>query len=226
MNIVITGAGRGIGFECVKQLAEDAGHTIIAISRTITAIQNLNKPNVFALQADITHAENIEGIALAVAQRLGTVDVLINNAGILINKPFADYNPEDARRIFEVNFFAPATLIRNLLPHLKAGSHVLNIGSMGGYMGSVKFPGLAYYSASKAALANLTECLAEELKDTGIRVNCLALGSAQTEMLAEAFPGYQSPVSAAQMAAFITDFAINGSKLFNGKVLPVSVATP
>jgi len=109
---------------------------------------------------------------------------------------------------------------------LQSGSHILNIGSMGGYMGSIKFPGLAYYSASKAALANLTECLAEELKDTGIRINCLALGSAQTEMLAEAFPGYQSPVSASQMATFITDFAINGSKLFNGKVLPVSVATP
>lgn len=226
MNIVITGAGRGIGFECVKQLAEDGNHTIIAISRTVTAIENLNKPNVFALQADITHAENMQAIANAVASRLGKIDILINNAGILVNKPFADYSIEDARRIFEVNFFSPALLIQNLLPYLQSGSHVLNIGSMGGYMGSVKFPGLAYYSASKAALANLTECLAEELKDTGIRINCLALGSAQTEMLAEAFPGYQSPVSASQMAAFITDFAINGSKLFNGKVLPVSVATP
>lgn len=226
MNIVITGAGRGIGFEIVKQLSKNAAHTIIAVSRNIAAIEALNKSNVHALQADITHSENMEGIAMAAASRLGTVDILINNAGVLLNKPFAHYTPDEARRIFEVNFFAPANLIQRLLPNLKAGSHIVNIGSMGGYAGSLKFPGLAYYSASKAALANLTECLAEELKDTGIHINCLALGSAQTEMLAEAFPGYQSPVSAAQMASFITDFALNGSKLFNGKVIPVSVATP
>jgi NAD(P)-dependent dehydrogenase (short-subunit alcohol dehydrogenase family) len=183
MNIVITGAGRGIGFECIKQFASE-GHTIIAISRNINAIESLNNPNIFALQADITHAENMQAIANAVATRFGTIDILINNAGILINKPFTEYSIDDAHRIFEVNFFSPALLIQNLLPYLQSGSHVVNIGSMGGYMGSVKFPGLAYYSASKAALANLTECLAEELKDTGIRINCLALGSVQTEMLA------------------------------------------
>ena len=183
MNIVITGVGRGIGFECVKQFA-NAGHSIIAISRTVTAIENLNNPTIFALQADITNAENMQAIANVVATRFGKIDILINNAGILINKPFTEYSIDDAHRIFEVNFFSPALLIQNLLPYLQSGSHVVNIGSMGGYMGSVKFPGLAYYSASKAALANLTECLAEELKDTGIRINCLALGSVQTEMLA------------------------------------------
>lgn len=226
MNIVITGISRGIGLECVKLLAENPAHTIIAISRNIKVVDSLGKSNIHALRADITQTADIEKIVQFTASTFTKLDVLINNAGALMNKPFAEYTQADARHIFDVNFFAPAQLIQHLLPIMQPGSHVVNVGSMGGYLGSVKFPGLVYYSASKAALANLTECLAEELKDTGIRINCLALGSAQTEMLADAFPGYQSPVTAAQMASFIVDFALKIGTLFNGKVLPVSVTTP
>ena len=97
---------------------------------------------------------------------------------------------------------------------------------MGGYQGSSKFPGLSLYSASKGALSILSECMAEELGEKGIKVNCLALGAAQTEMLEKAFPGYQAPLSANEMAEFISDFAINGHRYFNGKILPISVSTP
>jgi NAD(P)-dependent dehydrogenase (short-subunit alcohol dehydrogenase family) len=106
------------------------------------------------------------------------------------------------------------------------GSHILNIGSMGAFQGSAKFPGLLAYSASKAALHTLTECLAQELVEQGIKVNCLALGSAQTEMLEQAFPGYESPVMAFEMGKYIADFAVTGHRFFNGKVLPVAVTTP
>jgi NAD(P)-dependent dehydrogenase (short-subunit alcohol dehydrogenase family) len=106
------------------------------------------------------------------------------------------------------------------------GSHILNIGSMGGFQGSVKFAGLSAYSASKAALHTLTECLALELAGQEIKVNCLAIGSAQTEMLEQAFPGYQSPVMAFEMGKYIADFSITGHRFFNGKVLPVAVTTP
>jgi 3-oxoacyl-[acyl-carrier protein] reductase len=109
----------------------------------------------------------------------------------------------------------------------KAGSsHVVNISSMGGINGSVKFSGLSAYSAAKGGLGILTECLAEEYRDSGISFNCLALGSVQTEMLEEAFPGYRAPLTAHEMARFIVDFAINGHKFFNGKILPVSISTP
>lgn len=226
MNILITGAGRGIGYECVKQLAANPTNNIICISRNISTLTALALPNVHAIAADITHAENIDGIVNTITAKYGKIDVLLNNAGLLINKPFIDFSNDDARRIFEVNFFAPARLIQALTPHIKHGGHIVNIGSMGGYQGSRKFPGLAYYSASKGALAILTECLAEELKDSGIRVNCLALGSVQTEMLQEAFPGYQSPTTVEEMAHFIIDFALHSGRLFNGKVLPVSVTTP
>jgi NAD(P)-dependent dehydrogenase (short-subunit alcohol dehydrogenase family) len=97
---------------------------------------------------------------------------------------------------------------------------------MGGYQGSMKFPGLALYSASKGALAVMSECLAEEFKETGIKVNCLALGAAQTEMLKEAFPNYQPPLSAEEMASFVCDFALRGQSFFNGKILPVALTDP
>ena len=105
-------------------------------------------------------------------------------------------------------------------------AHIVNIGSMGGFQGSSKFPGLSAYSASKAALHTLTECLAQEFTEQGIKVNCLALGSAQTEMLEKAFPGYESPVMAFEMGKYIADFALTGHRFFNGKVLPVAVTTP
>jgi NAD(P)-dependent dehydrogenase (short-subunit alcohol dehydrogenase family) len=97
---------------------------------------------------------------------------------------------------------------------------------MGGFQGSAKFKGLSAYSSSKSALAGLTECLAEELKEKNIAVNCLAIGAVQTEMLNKAFPGYQAPLKANEMAAFISEFAVNGHKYFNGKIIPVSSSTP
>jgi len=82
------------------------------------------------------------------------------------------------------------------------------------------------YAASKGALAILTECMAEELKGRNIKANCLALGAVQTEMLAEAFPGYEAPVKPNEMASFIKNFALNGHHVYNGKILPVSLSTP
>ena len=95
-----------------------------------------------------------------------------------------------------------------------------------GYQGSSKYKGLSYYSASKAAISSLSECLAGEFRDSGVAVNCLALGSVQTEMFEEAFPGHKAAVSAKEMAQFIVDFALKGNKFFNGKVLPVAVDNP
>jgi 3-oxoacyl-[acyl-carrier protein] reductase len=159
---------------------------------------------------------------------LSGIDVLINNAGQLIHRAFDEINQEEAKEIFNVNYFAPSFLIRNLIPMLKASEkpHVINIGSMGGFQGSVKFNGLSHYSASKAALAVLTECLAQEYADSGISFNCLAIGSVQTEMLEKAFPGYQAPLNPDQLAEFICDFSINGHKYMNGKILPLSLSTP
>ena len=113
-----------------------------------------------------------------------------------------------------------------LLPQISTKGHVINISSMGGIDGSVKFPGLSAYSSSKGAVNILTELLAEEYKETGPVFNSLALGAVQTEMLEEAFPGLKAPISAEKMASYVLDFAITGQKYYNGKILPISSSTP
>jgi len=234
MNIIVTGASRGIGYETVKQLAKDVQNNVFAISRSAEGLERLlhdckesnGNENVHILPFDLVHG-NYTGVLLPeILKRMKKADILVNNAGVLIHKPFEEFNEDDFDSIFNSNVKSLFKLTNILLPYFSAGAHIVNIGSMGGVQGSVKFPGLSLYSASKGAVAILTECLAEELKDKQIRVNCLALGSAQTEMLNEAFPGYKAPLTAEQMAMFIADFSLNGHKWFNGKILPVAFSTP
>ncbi|WP_282775285.1 SDR family NAD(P)-dependent oxidoreductase [Phaeodactylibacter xiamenensis] len=227
-NIIITGASRGIGRDTALQLAKN-GHRVLALSRNEAALKELQQEagdNLHYLAYDITSPDARP--LLEIVEPWGTVDVLINNAGYLLNKPFHETTGTDWENVMSVNFHGPVHLLQMLRPFLQAAekAHVLNIGSMGGYQGSSKFPGLLAYSVSKAAIATLTECLAEEWKDSGVCVNCLALGAVQTEMLAAAFPGMQAPVSSAQMGGFLSYFALQGHHFFNGKVLPVSVSTP
>ncbi|MEA5110471.1 putative oxidoreductase [bioreactor metagenome] len=233
MNIVITGASSGVGRETAKILAGIPGNRLMVIARNGMKIQALSgecnikrhETVVQPLQFDLATGD-MESLAHQINRQLGKIDVLINNAGAMLNKPVGKLTVSEVDTVFSVNVKAPLLLIQALLPVMKPGSHIVNIGSMGGVQGSVKFPGLAAYSASKGALAVLTECLAEELKDKQIAVNCLAFGAVQTEMLAKAFPGYEAPVSAVKMAEFVADFAINGHRYFNGKILPVSLSTP
>jgi len=232
-HIVITGASRGIGFETALTLAK-AGHRVIAIARSAERLKQLQTTAeahgeagvIEILPFDLTDQYPEETLLPFVRERLGHVDILINNAGTLINKPFTDTLPVEFARVMEVNFIAPVQVIQCLLPLIAVDGHIVNIGSMGGFPGSVKFPGLSAYSASKAALHTLTECLAAELTGSGIKINCLALGSAQTEMLEKAFPDYRSPVSALEMGEYIAHFAVHGHRLFNGKVIPVAMTIP
>lgn len=234
MNIVITGASSGVGFEAVLELILKSENKVVALARSEDKLRRLYEIatslnpdcNLFPAKFDIVHDDYATGLIPFIKQRLGTVDVLVNNAGILINKPFVELAQLDFAEMLQGNLLGHVKMIQHLLPLMKEGSHIVNIGSMGGYQGSVKFPGLLAYSVSKSALHTLTECLAPELADHQIKINCLALGSAQTEMLEQAFPNYQSPVMAFEMGKFIADFALTGHKFFNGKVLPVSVTTP
>ncbi|MDR6945018.1 SDR family NAD(P)-dependent oxidoreductase [Mucilaginibacter pocheonensis] len=234
MNIIITGASSGVGFEAVIELILSGNNKVIALARSQDKLERLLEiahglnPDceLYALKFDIVH-DDYEGLQQFIEANFNNrVDVLINNAGVLINKSFTQLLEVDFVEMLQGNFIGHVRIIQALLPLMPAGSHILNIGSMGGFQGSAKFPGLSAYSASKAALHTLTECLAEELIEQDIKVNCLALGSAQTEMLEKAFPGYQSPVLAFEMGKYIADFALTGHKFFNGKVLPVASTTP
>lgn len=227
MNIVITGAGKGIGLALVRQFLKSPEHRIWVCSRNITALKTLASPNLFTLELDITKA-TAAAIAQHVSSHFNTVDILIHNAGVLINSPFENTSIEDWQKVFEVNLFSVVKINQALIPLMKSShsAHIVHIGSMGGVQGASKFPGLSAYSASKAALANLTECMAEELKSDGIHVNCLALGAVDTEMLRKAFPDYSADMSSDDIAAFICDFSLNSRKFFNGKILPVAASTP
>ncbi len=220
-NIVVTGASRGIGRALVDVFLAQ-GHRVWALSRNISELSTLS--GVQAVSLDISKESDVQEWVASCGNI--SFDVLVNNAGMLVNKPFAETTADDFEKVYKVNVFGVANLIRNLLPHFNSQGHIVNISSMGGINGTSKFPGLAAYSSSKGALGILTELLAEEFKDRDISVNALALGAVQTEMLAEAFPGYQAPVTADQMAVYIADFALTGHRFYNGKVLPLSSSTP
>lgn len=237
MNIVITGGSRGIGFELAQRFAELGDNNIVAISRNESGLKDLKNacirknvqahlyPIVFDLEKIVLYESEL---LPKIQQYFQHIDILINNAGLLINKPFESLSIEESLQMCSVNLLAPAQLTKVLLPLLRKGTtpHIVNISSMGGFQGSQKFKGLSMYSATKGALAVLTECLADELKDSKISVNCLALGSVNTPMLNQAFPGYSSTINSNEMAAWIAEFAVSGSRLFNGKVIPVAVTTP
>ena len=233
MNIIITGASKGIGYELTKLFSRNNDNQVIAIARSKELLKEIESKcpnnNVITINFDL---ENLTGIQSELCNKIknhiSSVDILINNAGFLLNKPFTDISIDEITKTFNINFIGPSVLTQQLLPLFKESSikHIVNISSMGGFQGSAKFPGLSYYSSSKAALANITECLAEELKDSNIKVNCLALGSVNTQMLQDAFPGYEAPVNPSEMAQYIYDFAINAYKFLNGKIIPLSLSTP
>jgi NAD(P)-dependent dehydrogenase (short-subunit alcohol dehydrogenase family) len=223
-NIIITGTSRGIGYELALQFA-NAGHQVLALSRKIPQTL-LEHQNITCLSVDLSNETELQKVTDFLSSTWKKVDVLIHNAGALLLKPFAETTQNDFENIYKVNVFGVANLTRVCLPYLQKGSHVVTISSMGGIQGSLKFAGLSAYSSSKGAVITLSELLAEEYKEQGIAFNVLALGAVNTEMLQEAFPGYQAPLSAVEMANYIFDFALTGNKYYNGKVLEVSSSNP
>ncbi len=223
-NIIITGTSRGIGYEMALQFAE-AGHQVLALSRKVPQALQAHK-NITCFSVDISLAEDLEKVNNFITTTWHKADVLIHNAGTLLLKPFGEITADEFEYIYKVNVFGVAALNRVVLPYMGAGSHVVTVSSMGGIQGSMKFAGLSAYSSSKGAVITLSELLAEEYKEKGISFNVLALGAVNTEMLQEAFPGYEAPLSAKDMADYICNFALTGNKYYNGKVLQVSSSTP
>ena len=224
-NVIITGTSRGIGFE-MAQLFANKGHQVLALSRNENAITQLKHKNIISFPFDITKKEDLKRVEDYLNTNWETVDVLVNNAGKLLNKPFLETSSEAFETVYKVNVFGVANLTKLVLPRMSKNGHVVTISSMGGVQGSMKFPGLSAYSSSKGAVITLTELWAEEFKETGPSFNVLALGAVQTEMLEEAFPGYKAPTTALEMATYIKEFALRGHKMYNGKLLQVSNSTP
>ncbi len=234
MNIVITGASSGIGYQAALQLSANPDHHVIAVSRNeaklgklkVESLKRNPQSKLITLAGNISNENAVNGIAESIKSKFADLDILINNAGLLINKSFGELSSKDWMDVYSTNVFGTVNMIRSMLPSMKGGSHIVNISSMGGFQGSAKFKGLSAYSSSKAAIVGITECLAEELKEKNISVNCLCLGSVQTEMFAAAFPSFSASLKPEEMGAYVARFALEGHKFFNGKIIPVSSSTP
>jgi 3-oxoacyl-[acyl-carrier protein] reductase len=226
-NIIVIGASRGIGVELVHQFAQNPSHHVWAFSRDLAGMQEKFKglENVSAFALDVASAEVKPSFSSQI-EAINHIDILIYNAGFLVNKPFLNLTRSDIQTSYQINVMSAFEIFQAAMPKFSEKAHIVSISSMGGVQGTVKFAGLSSYSTPKAALVSLTELLAEEFKDTDWAFNCLALGAAQTEMLEAAFPGYQAPVTAVEMAEFIVDFSLNANRFIRGKVVPVSLSTP
>jgi short-subunit dehydrogenase len=226
-TVVIVGASRGIGKELVHFFAKDTSNQVFALSRNEQAMQDFsNYENVQCFAFDLEQ-ENAREQASQIFAGAASIDILINNAGKLVNKPFLDLSHEDIAGSYQVNVVGVMQTVQAAVPKmLENGGHIVNISSMGGFQGTVKFAGLSAYSTSKAALVSFTELFAEEFKESKIKMNCLCLGSVQTEMLEEAFPGYKAPLQAEEMAEYIGEFACTAHRFMHGRVIPVSLTTP
>tara|TARA_B100001559_G_C16385048_1_gene568380 strand:- start:345 stop:1022 length:678 start_codon:yes stop_codon:yes gene_type:complete len=222
-NIIITGTSSGIGFELVKIFAQKKNR-VLALSRDNSKLRDLKLDGVDAIDFDINNPD--ESKLDTFINSVKRIDVLINNAGYLVKKPFEETTLADFQNIYSTNVFSVAMLVQRTISYMHEGSNVINISSIGGVQGTIKFPGLSAYGSSKGALNILTEILAEEYKDKKVHFNSLALGSVQTKMLEEAFPGYKASTSAENMAKYIYNFATEGYKLMNGKVVSISSSTP
>lgn len=234
MIFFITGVGSGIGKEtCLAALSNN--HHVIGLLRNHAQAELLIKEAELAPgKLSLVHADlekdGFEELVLANLRKLDIdrVDVLINVAGALNSLSINEFRLEDINRVMKVNFISPALLIKTLVPFLAKSvkANIVNITSMSGFQGSVRFPGLSIYGASKAALSSLTESLSVELSSQNIHINALALGAVNTEMLKSAFPDYQAPVSPVQMAEYIYSFATKGYLFYDGKTLPVAITNP
>lgn len=219
-TILITGAGKGLGFEITKKLLA-IGDTVIAVSRNVKSLDKLKHRNLHIIQGDLT--KDLSQIVKRVGKT--KIDALLNNAGVLIKKDINKFSLNDFNTIYHTNVYAPFSLALALRKNITNG-HVINVGSMGGVENTLKFPGMILYSSSKAALHCLSQCLAVELKADKITVNCISMGSVETEMVKQAFPGFKPPITASSMADFFVWFTKNGQNFFSGQIIPLALTTP
>lgn len=231
MATLVVGAGKGIGFDVVKEfLKKFPEKKIVAVSRNVENLLKLTKTSssLIVIKCDITSEKDLADLKRKLVQKKIKLTYILNLAGILIKKDWQKLSSHDFNEIYQTNVYAPFNIIRILADQLEKNKkgHIVNIGSMGGVEGTLKFPGMIFYSSSKAALSCMTECLAEELKEFGIHVNCIALGAVETEMKRKAFPNYRAPHSPREIAQYLIRFLVEDRNYFNGKVIKLSISTP
>jgi NAD(P)-dependent dehydrogenase (short-subunit alcohol dehydrogenase family) len=233
-SVLITGAGSGIGREvCLSFLT--SGWNVIGLLRNVVQGESLKnacedlRGTLSLIHVDLNDSDFLDSITNGLSDLdIDSLDVLINVAGGLDVKELNDIDETHLKSMMRINFEVPVLLTKELIPFLSNGgsSNIINITSMSGFQGSVRFPGLSIYGASKAALGSWTESIAVELVSKNIHANALAIGSVNTDMLQKAFPDYEATINPEEMAEYIYSFASLGYKFYNGKTLSVAITNP
>ncbi len=187
MTVLITGGSRGIGAATVRAFAdsENVAFTYNASEESATLLEKQLRAfgkNASAFRCDVTSAESVQRLCSDVKKRFGAVDVIVNCAGIADRRLFQDYTDDAWRKLFDVNCDGAFRVTRAFLPDMigrKCGS-VINVSSVWGVVGASTETA---YSASKAALIGMTRALAKEVAPSGVRVNAVAPGVVDTDMM-------------------------------------------
>ncbi|KQT30939.1 short-chain dehydrogenase [Chryseobacterium sp. Leaf405] len=183
----VTGASKGLGLALVKKLLQQ-NYRVVATSRNsqslITEIGDASE-NFLPLEVNLADDKDVKSAIAKSVDYFGQVDVIVNNAGYGQIGTLEELSDKEARENFDINVFGTLNVIRNAMPHLRQqrSGHIFNISSIGGYSGN--FPGWGIYCATKFAVAGLTESLAEEIKDFGVKATVVYPGYFRTDFLSK-----------------------------------------
>jgi len=222
---IVTGASSGIGRSAAEMLAQ-RGARVAIFARSaakIDAIAAAHGDHMIAIAGDVSELASIERLFAKTESRFGRCDILINNAGMIDPAPLVDTTLDEWDRMFAVNVRGAFLGCRRALPSMierKRGA-IVNVSSISGVVGPEKFPGWVSYCASKGAVISMTEALAVEVKEHGVRVNCVSPGAVDTGMWAEASGGAPASMTPDEVAETILFLASERSRPMNGQNLNV-----
>jgi len=220
--IIVTGASSGIGRATAELFARE-GALVAIFARSAEKLAQMEGDRVLAVPGDIANEADVERLFAEVESRFGDCDVLVNNAGTTDVARLIDTTPDRWDRMFAVNVRGAYLATRRALPAMVArrSGAIVNVASISGVIGPEKFPGFVSYCASKAAVIGMTEALAVEVRDAGVRVNCVSPGSVDTPMWAEVSGGAPASMTPDEIAQAIRFLASSESRPMNGQNLNV-----
>lgn len=221
---IVTGASSGIGQATAEMLA-DRGALVTIFARSTEALKTIasQRKNMLAVPGDVSDPAAVERLFVQTESRFGNCDILVNNAGTTIARRLDKMSVEEWDRVFSVNVRGAFLTSRRALPSMiaKHSGAIVNVASISGVLGPEKFPGLASYNASKAAMIAFSEALAVETKEFGIRVNCVSPGSVDTKMWKDVSGGAPADMTPREVAEVILFLASERSRPINGQNLHV-----